>query len=111
MVPMELRGLDDEITVVEPGRIVFTLLGAANRDPALFDEPDRLRLDRANASKHLAFGAGIHYCLGASLAKLEAGVALTRLIRRFPTIEPAGEPVWRGRTTIRGLDRLPLSVG
>jgi cytochrome P450 len=110
MMPMELRGLDGEILRVEPGRIVFTLLGAANRDPALFDEPDRLRLDRPNASKHLAFGAGIHYCLGASLAKLEASIVIGRLIRRFPTIEHAAEPVWRGRTTIRGLDRLPLAV-
>lgn len=110
MVPLELRGVDGEPVVVEPGRVVLTLLGSANHDPAIFDAPDALRLDRPNANKHMAFGAGIHYCLGASLAKLEAGIAISRLIRRFPTIEPAGEPVWRGRITIRGLDRLPLAL-
>lgn len=110
MVPLELRGVDGEPVVVEPGRVVLTLLGSANHDPAVFDAPDELRLDRPNANKHMAFGAGIHYCLGASLAKLEAGIAISRLIRRFPTIEPAGEPEWRGRITIRGLDRFPLSI-
>jgi cytochrome P450 len=110
MVPLELRGVDGEPVVVEPGRVVLTLLGSANHDLAVFDAPDELRLDRPNANKHMAFGAGIHYCLGASLAKLEAGIAISRLIRRFPTIEPAGEPEWRGRITIRGLDRFPLSI-
>ena len=110
MVPLELRDQHGETVVVEPGRVVLTLLGSANHDPAVFDEPDTLRLDRPNAGKHVAFGAGIHYCLGASLAKLEAGIAVSRLIRRFPTIELAGEPTWRGRTTIRGLEQLPLSV-
>ncbi len=110
MVPFELTGLDGTPFVVEPGKLLLTALGAANRDPAVFDEPDTLRLDRPNAAKHMAFGGGIHYCLGASLAKLEAGVAITRLIRRFDTIELAAEPHWRDRITIRGVDRLPLTV-
>ena len=86
----------------------MTVLGAANHDPAMFDDPDALRLDRPNAGRHLAFAAGIHYCLGASLAKLEATVAITSVIRRFPGLALAGEPHWRDRLTIRGVDHLPL---
>jgi len=93
---------------VPAGATVMTLLGAANHDPAMFDDPEALRLDRPNAGRHLAFGAGIHYCLGASLAKLEATIAITSVIRRFPGVELAGEPHWRDRLTIRGVDRLPL---
>ena len=69
-----------------------------------------LRLDRPNANRHLAFGAGIHYCLGASLARLEASIAITSLIRRFPSLELVGEPTWRDRVTIRGVERLQLAV-
>lgn len=110
MVPLTLTGLDGMPVTVEPGRLVLTILGAGNRDPSVFDDPDTLRLDRANAAKHLSFGGGIHYCLGASLAKLEAGIAISRLIRRFETIELAAEPHWRDRATIRGVDRLELTV-
>lgn len=95
---------------VEPGTVVMAILGAANHDPAMFDNPHALHLDRPNANRHLAFAAGIHYCLGASLAKLEAQVAIGSTIRRFPNLSLAGEPVWRDRLTIRGVDRLPLSV-
>ena len=94
---------------VAPGPTVMTILGAANHDPAMFEDPDVLRLDRPNAGRHLAFAAGIHYCLGASLAKLEATVAISSVIRRFPDLALAGEPHWRDRLTIRGVDRLPLS--
>jgi cytochrome P450 len=93
---------------VPAGATVMTILGAANHDPAMFAEPDLLRLERDNANRHLAFAAGIHYCLGASLAKLEATVAITSLIRRFPDVQLAGEPHWRDRLTIRGVDHLPL---
>lgn len=95
---------------VEPGTVVMTLLGAANRDPAMFTDPHALRLDRTNANRHLAFAAGVHYCLGASLAKLEAQVAIGSVIRRFPNVDLAGEPDWRDRLTIRGVARLPLSL-
>jgi cytochrome P450 len=110
MQPMTFEGAHGERIVVEPGHTLLTVLGAANHDPAVFDDPHALRLDRENAGRHTAFSAGIHYCLGASLAKLEAGIALSRLIRRFDTIELAGEPHWRDRLTIRGVDRLPLSL-
>ncbi len=94
---------------VEAGTTVMTILGSANHDPAMFDDPETLRLDRPNAGRHLAFSAGIHYCLGASLAKLEATVAISSVIRRFPGLHLAGDPHWRDRLTIRGVDRLPLS--
>jgi len=109
MVPVAYRVGDDDVVV--PARsLVTTLLGAANHDPSVFDDPHALRLDRPNANRHLAFAAGIHYCLGASLARLEAQVAIGSLIRRFDTIELAGEPGWRDRLTIRGVDHLPLEV-
>jgi cytochrome P450 len=95
---------------IEPGTVVMTLLGAANHDPAMFADPHSLRLDRANAARHLAFAGGIHYCLGASLARLEAEVAIGSLIRRFESIELRDEPGWRDRLTIRGVDRLALTV-
>jgi cytochrome P450 len=94
---------------VAPGTTVMTVLGAANHDQAMFDDPEVLRLDRPNAGRHLAFAAGIHYCLGASLAKLEASIAIGSVIRRFPDVALAGEPHWRDRLTIRGVDHLPLS--
>jgi cytochrome P450 len=59
----------------------------------------------------MGFASGIHYCLGASLAKLEAQVAITSLIRRFPQLEQAGDPRWRDRLTIRGVEHLPISLG
>jgi cytochrome P450 len=106
-IPMQTVRYDD--VEVAPGTTVMTVLGAANHDPAMFDDPGALRLDRANAGRHLAFAGGIHYCLGAALAKLEATVAVTSVIRRFPDVALAGEPHWRDRLTIRGVDRLPLT--
>ena len=110
MQPMSFADATGGTVVVEPGHTILTVLGAANRDPAMFDDPHTLRLDRPNAARHTAFSAGIHYCLGASLAKLEATVAITRLIRRFDRIELAAEPHWRDRITIRGVDRMPLTI-
>lgn len=95
---------------VEAGMVVMTLLGAANHDAAIFDDPHTLRLDRSNASRHLGFAAGIHYCLGSALAKLEAQIALGSLVSRFANIALAGDPGWRDRLTIRGVDHLPLSL-
>ena len=110
MVPVSYAGADGETVEVLPGETMLTVLGAANHDPAVFEHPHALRLERANASRHLAFGAGIHYCLGASLARLEASIAITSLIRRFPSLELVGEPTWRDRVTIRGVERLELDV-
>lgn len=107
MVPVTYQGLDGPI-VVEPGTIVVTALGAANHDPTVFADPHSLRLDRANANRHLAFAGGIHYCLGASLARLEAEIAVGSLVSRFPAMRSVGPITWRDRLTIRGVDRLQL---
>ncbi len=109
IVPVTFNVGDHSITV-EPGERVLTSLGAASHDPSVFDEPHRLDLRRPNANKHLAFAAGIHYCLGSALAKLEAQVAIESLLRRFSSVELADEPSWRDRLTIRGVDRLVLAV-
>jgi cytochrome P450 len=96
--------------MIPRGQNLIPLLGAANRDPAEFDEPDRLDLGRENANRNVAFGGGHHFCLGASLARLEGAVAIGTLVRRFPDIELAGEPVRRTTFTLRGLEHLPVSV-
>jgi hypothetical protein len=109
MQPIAFAGVDGEAFVAEPGQLILTALGSANHDPEMFADPDRLVLDRPNASRHLGFSAGIHYCLGAALAKQEATIALSRLIRRFPNVQMVGEAHWRDRITIRGVDRLELT--
>ena len=94
--------------LVEEGGTVLVLLGAANRDPARFDDPDHLNLGRAQGSS-LSFGSGIHYCLGAALARLEAQVVLDRLLDRFSGMELAGgQPQHRDSLTLRGLVDLPV---
>ncbi len=110
LVPVMFEGNNGETIIAERGHTVLTVLGAANHDPATFDEPHSLRLDRPNASKHLGFSAGIHYCLGASLAKLEASIAIGSLIRRFDQIDLDGEPIRRDRLTIRGVETMQLIV-
>lgn len=95
---------------IPKGQNLVPLLGAANRDPAEFDDPDRLDLGRENANRHVAFGGGHHFCLGAALARLEGAAAIGTLVRRFPAIELAGEPVRRTTFTLRGLEHLPVSI-
>jgi cytochrome P450 len=96
---------------IEPGTFVVCALAAANRDPRHFGaDAQQLRLDRPDAGEHLSFGGGVHYCLGASLAKMEAQVAIGTLVSRFPGITPAAEPVYNGRINLRGLDRFDLTV-
>ncbi|HEY4398161.1 MAG TPA: cytochrome P450 [Acidimicrobiia bacterium] len=95
---------------IPKGQNLIPLLGAANRDPAEFDDPDRLDLGRENANRNVAFGGGYHFCLGASLARLEGAVAIGTLVRRFPDIELAGTPERRTTFTLRGLEHLPVSI-
>jgi pimeloyl-[acyl-carrier protein] synthase len=96
---------------IPAGSLVLGFLGAANRDPGHFPEPDRLDVTR-DEPRHLAFGYGIHYCLGAPLARLEAQVALDALLRRFPELELEDPtPAWRPSSTLRGLVALPVSLG
>ncbi|HEY2203867.1 MAG TPA: cytochrome P450 [Pseudonocardia sp.] len=86
------------------GEIVVVLLGAANRDPEVFDEPARFDVTRANAGRHLAFSSGIHHCLGAALARVEGEVALRALFTRFPGLAVVGEPHRRPTSNLRGYD-------
>ncbi len=93
---------------VRAGEALLVLLGGANRDPAVFDDPHRFDVTRANAHEHVAFSAGIHYCLGASLARLEAVTALRLLYDRYPDLGVAGEPVRRRTRVLRGYAELPV---
>ncbi len=107
IVPVTYQTLNGPY-VVEPGTVVTTVLGAGNHDPAMFNDPNTLHLDRANSNRHLAFAGGIHYCLGASLAKLEAEIAVGSIVSRFPNMQAVGDITWRDRLTIRGVDHLQL---
>lgn len=97
--------------MIEAGDVVVCSLTGANRDPHLGSELDRPRLSRAEAS-HLAFGHGIHRCLGAELARLELRVALPALFRRFPELRLAADrPSFRDLSVVFGVDRLPVTLG
>jgi len=89
---------------------MLCLLGAANRDPAAYPDPDRLDIARPNI-RPLSFGGGIHFCLGAQLARIEGEVAIATLLRRLPKLrlDDADRPDWRQTFVLRGLNRLPAS--
>jgi cytochrome P450 len=94
---------------IAPHQSVIGILAAANRDPEVFADPDRLDIGR-DPNPHVSFGRGIHFCLGAPLAKLEAQVALPMLLDRFPDLRLAGEPEPRPTWNLRGLARLPVAL-
>jgi cytochrome P450 len=105
--PLEIGGVR-----ISRGDPVLVALSGANRDPARFGDPDRLDLGR-DSSRHLAFGHGIHYCLGAPLARLEAEIAVSGLLARFGSISlavPADSLRWRPSTLIHGLESLPVRL-
>jgi cytochrome P450 len=92
------------------GERVGLLLGAANRDPERFREPGRFDPSRA-PNPHVSFGAGIHFCLGAPLARLELGIALRALFERLPDLRLEGPPAWRDMWHFRGLEALRIAPG
>ena len=98
-------------TVIPPGEAVVPVLAAANRDPAVFPDPDRFDLART-PNRHLGFGHGSHFCLGAALARLEAKIAIDALLTRFPRLALATTSLeWAGGFPLRGLRRLPVRLG
>ncbi len=114
-VQLSRRVVLQDITIrgktIPKGMFVLTGLASANHDPAKWGPTaDDLDVRRAGVAQHMAFGSGIHYCLGASLARLEAQVAIGTFVRRFPNARIDGEPAWNGRINLRGLERLPVSV-
>jgi cytochrome P450 len=94
---------------ISAGQRFVTIVGAANRDPRQFSDPDQLRVDR-DEGRPLSFGGGIHHCLGAALARLETEVMMLELVRRYPDVHLAGEPERRSGLLIRGYRSLPVAL-
>jgi len=94
---------------IPAGNSVVLMLAAANRDPDVFPDPDAVRLDRPATPQHVAFGLGPHFCFGAPLARLEARLAVGRLLARCADLQPAGDRRWRPNANLRGLDTLPIT--
>ena len=93
---------------IAKGEMVMPFIGSADRDPAQFRDPDRLDITRAD-NRHIAFGWGIHFCLGAPLARVEGQIAINTLVQRFPKLGLATEsPEFRESLTLRGLKSLPV---
>jgi len=94
-----------------PGDLVHVVLGSANRDPRRFADPEQLNIRREN-NRHVAFGYGTHFCLGASLARMEAGIAIPELFRRLPNMRLCEDrpPVWKQSMVQRGMERFWLRL-
>jgi cytochrome P450 len=100
----QVNGMD-----LPAGALVTLCIGAANRDPAVYDEPEQLNL-RRTGNKHLAFGFGVHQCAGLSLARLEGRIAIGRFLQRFPNYQLTQTPVRGGRARFRGFLHAPFSI-
>ena len=112
-VQIVYRSASEEVEMegkrIGPRQLVNMVLGAANRDPAQFSEPDRFDVTR-DEGRHVGLGLGIHFCLGAPLARLEGQIAFTTLVRRFPQLRLAGDSLeWQEHPTFRGLKSLPVA--
>jgi cytochrome P450 len=103
-----LADLDVGGHAIPAGDVVALLIGSANRDPAVFADPERLDLTR-DPNPHLAFGFGIHSCLGAALARVEAAVVLPQMLERWPGLRLAARPQWRDTFVVRALRSLPVA--
>jgi cytochrome P450 len=96
--------------LIRKGDLVNTIIGSANRDPARFTNPNSFDVTR-NEGRHLSFGLGIHYCIGAPLVKLEAEIAFETILRRFPDLALATETLeWQEHPIFRGLKSLPVEL-
>ena len=94
---------------IKAGSLIFPVLSAANRDHDYFPEPDSFNIRRED-NKQLAFGYGIHFCLGAPLARVEGAIAIDAMLKRMPDIQLAKEPQWRPDVAIRSLDSLSIRL-
>ncbi|OBI76221.1 cytochrome P450 [Mycobacterium sp. E740] len=101
----ELGGVE-----LQAGSRLLLLWGAANRDPAHFDDPNEFRLDRTAGKGHISFGKGIHFCVGAALARLEARIVVAQLLERTSSVEAADVGRWLSSLLVRRLERLELSL-
>jgi unspecific monooxygenase len=101
--PVEVGGV-----TIETGQKIAVLLGSANRDPAVFDGPGEFRVDRT-PNNHVAFGVGVHFCLGAPLARMELVESVKHLFATHPSLALAGEPVSRGTFVLRGYSEVPVA--
>jgi len=113
-VQLDLRRVVEDCEVngfpVKRGDDIMVLIGGANRDPEQFDNPDKLEIGRSESS-HISFGRGIHACIGAALARMEARIAIEALLERFSSIRLAGPPPrFRGSIVLRGLESLPVAA-
>ncbi|TCJ99681.1 cytochrome P450 [Nocardia alba] len=106
-----LEDVDLDGVRVRANRTIILSLAGANRDPAVFPDPHRFDIDRRNAKDHVAFSSGVHSCLGASLARMEAVHALRALYTRYPNLRLRGEPVRRNLFTLHGFEHMPVDLG
>ncbi|MFA4928808.1 MAG: cytochrome P450 [Patulibacter sp.] len=107
--PVTLHGVE-----IEAGTTILLLMGAASRDPSLFEDPDRLDIDRTESRDHISFGHGTHFCLGTSLARMECGAYFTELATRFPDVRLAQDPEaveWGGNIQFRCITGLEVDLG
>ena len=113
-VQMTVRQAYEEVEIegvhIPSGQFTVNFLGGANRDPSVFADPAVFDVTRANADQHVSFSAGVHYCLGASLARLEARVGLETLYTRFPDLHLDGTPERRSTVVLRGYEKLPVAL-
>jgi cytochrome P450 len=98
--PVELHGVE-----IPKGAELGLLFGSANHDPSVFRDPDAMDLTR-DPNPHLSFGAGVHFCLGAPLARIELQTSFAAMLDRFPRLQPVEEPRWKPNYIIRGLESL-----